>query len=143
MNDEQRVSAAPVGQLRTDRSLLKLLLLSLITCGIYSLIVWYTITEDINAIASRYDGKRTMNYILMVFIIAPITLGIGYFVWEHRLCNRMGSELSRRNIDYAISAADFWLWGILGGLIIIGPFVFLHKQLTAMNLLAEHYNVNG
>lgn len=38
---------------------------------------------------------------------------------------------------------DFWLWNVLGALIIVGPFVYMHKLSTAMNKLAENYNVNG
>ena len=136
-------SSRPVGQLRTNRGLLKYILLSIVTLGIYSLIVWYTVSEDVNVIASRYDGRKTMNFALLLFLIGPITLGIAYFVWSHRISNRIGSELNRRNIDYSFDASTFWLWGVLGTFIIVGPFVYIHKILTAMNKLAEDYNING
>lgn len=138
-----RPSNAPVGQLKTNRGLLKVILLSFITFGIYGLIFWYSIGEDINVIASRYDGKKTMNFALLIFLIAPITFGIAPIVWMHRISNRIGGELSRRNVNYTFSATDFWLWGVLGGLIVVGPFIYLHKICEAMNNLAGHYNVNG
>ena len=94
-------------------------------------------------IASRYDGKKTMHYCLLLFLVGPVTLGIADLVWNHRLANRLGAELTRRGINYSISASTFWLWGILGCLIVVGPFVYLHKLLKATNLLCEHYNVNG
>jgi hypothetical protein len=75
-----QASAAPVGQLRTNRSLLKFILLGIITFGIYPLIIFTGISNDINIIASRYDGRRTMHYCLLIFIIAPITFGIGAIV---------------------------------------------------------------
>jgi len=34
-------------------------------------------------------------------------------------------------------------WLVLGSLILIGPFVYMAKLCTAMNLLAENYNING
>ena len=136
-------SIAPVGQLNANRSLLKFILLSLVTLGIYSLIYYSGISSDINTIASRYDGKRTMHYCLLFFIVGPITLGIGTIVWNHKLSNRIGNELTRRGIPYSFSASDFWLWNVLGALILVGPFIYLHKLSTAMNMLAQHYNVNG
>jgi len=133
----------PVGKLKTDRSLLLLILLSIVTLGIYGLIFWYKVSKDINLIASRYDGKTTMNYALLVFLIAPITLGIGALVWEHKFCNRVGEELARRNIDFKISASDFWIWGVLLGFTIVCPIILVNKQINAMNKLTENYNTYG
>ena len=136
-------STAPVGQLKTNRGLLKLILLSMITFGIYAIVVYCSISNDINVVASRYDGKKTMHYALLIFLVTPITLGIAAVVWFHKISNRIGGELKRRGVDYAFSAADYWLWGVLGALIIVGPFVYAHKMCVAMNELSKHYNING
>lgn len=133
----------PLRPLRTNRALWKVILFSMLTFGIYGLVVFCNVSSDINTVASRYDGKRTMHYALLTFIIAPITLGIATFVWNHRISARMGNELNRRGIAYSFGASDFWLWGILGSLIIVGPFVYTHKMLKSMNLLAEDFNVRG
>ncbi len=138
-----QVNAAPVRQLSTSRGLLKFILLSIITLGIYGIVVMTQVGNDINTIASRYDGKKTMHYCLLIFLIAPITLGIGSIVWMHKISNRIGAELNRRGLNYSFSASTYWLWNVLGTLIIVGPFVYLHKLLTAMNTLAADYNVNG
>lgn len=135
--------AAPAAQLKTNRGLLKYLLLSIITGGIYGIAVMSDVSTDINIIAGRYDGKRTMQYCLILFIFSWLTLGIVPMVWCHRLCNRIGSELSRRGLSYRISAATFWGWGFFGSLILVGPFIYTHKLLKAMNLLAADYNVKG
>lgn len=138
------VSTAPVGQLKTNRGLLKLILLSIITFGIYGLVVFSAVSSDINTIASRYDGKKTMHYLLLTFIVSPITAGIAGIVWYHRISNRIGNELARRGIAYKFGAGSFWGWGVLGSLLFgIGPLVYCHKILKAMNLLAGHYNING
>ena len=133
----------PVRTLRTNRALWKLILFSILTLGIYALVVMCHVSEDINTIASRYDGKKTMHYALLFFIIAPLTLGIGAIVWIHKICERMGNELTRRNVDYSFGASAFWLWGVLGAMIIVGPFIFYHKFFKSMNLLAESYNQFG
>lgn len=140
---ENVVNAAPTNKLATDRSLIKTLLLSIITCGIYPLIVMSAISSEINVVASRYDGKKTMHYCLMTFIISPITCGIASFVWYHNLSERIGKELSRRGISYSFSATDFWLWNVLGSLIFVGPFIYMYKLLEAVNKMNAHYNQNG
>lgn len=140
---ENTVTTAPVGQLKTNKGLLKTILLSLITFGIYSLVVMSSVSSDINIVASRYDGKKTMHFCLLSFIVAPITFGIAGIVWFHKISDRIGAELNRRGIEYSFSATDFWLWYVLGSLIVVGPFVYLHKMFKAVNKMNAHYNVNG
>lgn len=138
-----QASAAPVGQLKTNRSLLKIILLGIITLGIYPIVVYSSISSDINVIASRYDGRKTMHYCLLFFLVGPITLGIGYLVWFHKISGRIGNELARRNINYKFGSVDFWLWYVIGSIIVVGPFIYIHKICKASNLLAGHYNQNG
>lgn len=135
--------AGPAVKLKTNRSLLKFILLSLITLGIYGIVVMSSISTDINTIASKYDGKKTMHYCLVLFIFSWLTFGIVPLVWSHRISARIGNELSRRAIDYSFGAGSFWLWNLLGSFIIVGPFVYSYKMLKAMNLLAADYNARG
>ena len=134
---------APAAQLRTNRGLLKFILLSIITLGIYGIVVMSHISTDINVIATRYDGKKTMHYCLVLFIFSWLTLGIVPLVWSHRLCKRIGAELARRGIDYSFGAGTFWGWGFFGILIIVGPFIYGHKLFKSMNLLCADYNARG
>lgn len=138
----QNVSA-PVGQLKTNKGLAKYIFLSIITFGIYGLVVLSSLSNDINITASRYDGKRTMHYCLLAFIVAPITLGIAYIVWFHKISNRLGNELKRRNIAYKFSSVDFWLWNVLGSIIVVGPFIYYHKLFKTDNLICADYNIKG
>lgn len=140
---ENTVVTAPVGQLKTNKGLVKFILLSMITFGIYALVVMSAVSSDINITASRYDGKRTMHFCLLTFIIAPITLGIGAIVWYHRISARIGNELKRRGIAYSFSAADFWLWNVIGSIIFVGPFIYMHKLFKATNLINADYNQRG
>ncbi len=132
-----------IGNLKTNRSCLKAILLSLITFGIYSIIFYSSISEDINIIASRYDRRKTMHFCLVFFLLGPISLGIVTLVWFHNLSDRIGAELRRRGIDYPFGAGTYWGWGFFGSLILVGPFVYIHKLSRSMNFLAEHYNING
>ena len=101
------------------------------------------ISTDINIIASRYDGKKTMHFCLLAFIFTGLTFGIAPIVWYHRISARIGAELQRRNIGYSFGASSFWLWNVLGSFIGIGPLVYTHKLFKAMNLLCADYNEKG
>jgi len=136
-------SARPVAMLKTNRGLLKYILLGIITFGIYPLVLMSSISTDINVIASRYDGKKTMHYCLVVFIFSWLTAGIVPLVWSHKISARIGNELARRGIAYPFGAGTFWGWNILGSLIVVGPFIYIHKLCTAMNMISAHYNQNG
>ena len=148
MNNQQpyqqpMVPQAPIRQLKTNRGLVKFIVLSIITLGIYTLVVMYSLSEDLNDIASRYDGKKTMNFLLIAFIFAPLTFGIAAIVWFHKFSARVGNELQRRNIKFSFGAGSYWGWGVLGSLIIVGPFVYYYKLFKSMNLLSESFNMNG
>ena len=125
----------PANCMKTNRGWLKTLLLSILTLGIYSIVFFSGISTDINLIASRYDGKKTMHYCLLLFVLAPITGTVAAFVWSHRL--------SRRGLPYRFGAGTFWGWNVLGALFIAGPFIYLHKLCKAMNLLCDDYNLRG
>lgn len=140
---QQPIAQRPANQLTCNRGAVKAILLSIITLGIYSIVLFTKMGEEINITAGKFDGKKTMNYCLLFFIVGPLTLEIGTLVWFHNFSSRIGNELSRRGINYKFSAADFWLWNVLGILIGIGPFVYLHKVTKAINLINQDYNTRG
>ena len=78
---------APAMQLRTDRGLIKMIFLSLITFGIYSIVVESHISEELNLIASRHDGRRTMHFCLIYFIFSGycsfrlVSPHVGSYAW--------------------------------------------------------------
>ena len=91
----------------------------------------------------RISPKLSSVYFVAIPILAVVLLGIVPLVWAHRFSNRVGSELLRRNLPYQFDAGTFWLWNVLGSLIVVGPFVYTHKLLTAMNMLCTDYNAKG
>ena len=127
-------------RIQTNRTLLKYIVFSFLTFGIYRIYIYTKISCEINKIASKYDKKSTMNYLLINFIFAWFTFGLAHIVWHHNLSTRIGDELRRRNAADDFGVADYWCWGILGILVIIGPWVYVHKLLNAMNYLADEHN---
>ena len=127
--------------LKTNRGLLKYILLSLVTFGIYGIVVMYNVSNEINQIASSRDKKHTMNFLLIAFLFSWLTCGIAPLVWWHRISNRIGDQLVAKNLPYSFNAGTFWIWAILGSLLCgIGPLVYMHKFFKAMNLIADDYN---
>ena len=133
----------PAKKLKTNRRLWKLIVFGIITLGIYNIVAFEEMSGSLNLIASRYDGRKTMSFCLLFFLVSWATCGIGYLVWFHRISNRVGDELQRRGSARTISASTWWLWSVLGSFIIVGPFVYEHKLTKAMNLLSEDYNQRG
>lgn len=163
------VTMPPRIQLPVKRSLAKMIFLSILTLGIYPTVIWSRIVTELNIAASRHDGRRTMPFFGMI-MLSPITLGIYGLVWMHEFSDRIGCELARRNLDYKFGAKDFWIWNFLFSLLIaavavalyllipdlhyavfavlsilgiIGPYVYVHKLMKAMNLVNRDFNVNG
>ena len=139
---DARAERRPVAQFPTNRGLLKMIFLGLITFGIYNFVVMDKIVTELNVAASRYDGRRTMP-LLSMSMLGSITFFIYPIVWIHGLCDRIGCELNRRGIDYKFGASTFWLWNVLGSLILVGPWVYTHKMMKAMNKINEDFNMNG
>ncbi len=130
-------------QLKTDRSLLKFILLSIVTCGIYPIVFWSSVSDDINLLASRRDGQKTMHYCLVFFLLGPITCSIVTLVWFHKISQRIGDEARARGVQTDLSSSTFWLWYILGSLIIVGPFIYVNKLCQAMNGSCQSFNQFG
>lgn len=140
---QQLPDGAPVRRLPANRNFWLYLIFTLVTFGIYPLIVVAKIGEEVNVIASRHDGRRTMNYILVALILGPLTVNIYTLVWWHGTSDRIGDELTRRGHSRMLSSSDFWLWGVLGIFIVVGPYIYLWKLLKAVNTLNADYNVRG
>lgn len=130
-------------QLKTDRKLFPFILLTIITCGIYGIVYFTSITNDLNLIASKRDGKKTVHYCLMALLLSQITCGIYQLVWYHQFSNRIGEEAKARGIEVEFNAKTFWLWNVLGGMIIVGPFIYANKLFQVMNLICDDYNKRG
>lgn len=139
----ERRSSPVLRTVATNRKMWKLVIYGILTLGIYPLVIWTMMTDDLNMIATPHDGKKTMHYCLLAFLVGIITLGIGFLVWNHNFANRLGDEARRRGISTNLSASSFWLWDFLGSLIIVGPFVYMHKVCETIDALGENYNQFG
>lgn len=131
---------APV-KLKTDRSMWKLMIFSILTLGVYTIVFFIPFSFDLDKIHPKRDGTKTMNYI-WAFVLSIFTYSIVMLIWHHQIAERIEEALKHNDIDYEFEVKDFWLWYFLGSFVLVGPFVYMHKLCKAMNLLCEHYNAN-
>ena len=126
-------------KLKTNRSMWKLILLNVLTLGFYSFFFFIPFSIDLDKIAPKRDGTKTMNY-FWAAILASLTFSVVLLLWFHNITERIEEAMSKRSITYSFGAGTFWGWCVLGSLILVGPFIYYHKLCRAMNLLCEHYN---
>ena len=134
---EERIYQAPM--LQTNRSMWKLMLLNILTLGIYSIVFFIPFSYDLDKVDPKRERGKTVNYFL-AYIVSAFTFSIVLFIWHYHIACRVEEALSRRNVKYNFSAGDFWKWYFFGSFILIGSFVYFHKLCKAMNLLCESYN---
>lgn len=121
------------------RSLLKLILLSIITCGIYGIIFWYSYSDDMNRVCQG-DGKHTQNFIIVI-LLNFITCGIYGLIWYYGLGNRLSENAPRYGVSFQENGTTILLWIVVGSLLCgVGTFVAMHILIKNMNILGERYN---
>ena len=133
--------SAPYGfmPLRTDRSLLVYILLTIVTCGIYSWVFIYQLIQDVN-IACDGDGEETMNFWLF-FLLSLVTCGIYAYVWYYQLGNRLQNNCARYGQPTTEGGTAVLLWMLLGVLLCgIGVFIGWNIIINNTNTVCRGYN---
>ena len=126
-------------KISTNRSLLKYILLSLITFGIYGLYFFYKLAKDVNVICNG-DGRKTKGLIAFI-LLSIITCGIYSFIWYYGLGNRLAANAPRYGISFTENGTTVLMWQLFGALICgIGPFIAMHIIIKNTNALATAYN---
>lgn len=120
------------------RDLVMVIILSIITLGIYGLYWIHCLAKDVNTICAG-DGKNTGG-LLKCLLLGLITLGIYNLVWIFMLGDRLQDNAAKYDIKIKESGGTILLWYILGSFIIIGPYVALYIIIKNTNALAKEYN---
>lgn len=127
--------------LKTDRGLLGYILLTFITCGIYSYYFIYSVARDVNT-ACEGDGKSTGG-LLKFMILSIITCGIYGWVWQYSLGNRLAANAPRYGMNFQENGTTVLLWDLFGILLCgIGPFIAMNIIIKNTNSICMAYNRN-
>lgn len=119
-------------------SLILYIILSMLTFGIYSLVITHRMIKNINIAATPYDHKETPSLVVLI-LLSFITFGIYSFVFFHKFSNRVGDEARRRGMYTTFSASDYWIWNILLSFI-FGSLVYYYKLFKTLNYISRDYN---
>lgn len=126
-------------RLKADRSLIAYILLTFLTCGIYSWYFLYALARDVNTVCAG-DGKNTAG-LLKLLLLSFLTCGIYSFFWYYNLGNRLAANSPRYGLYFQENGTTILLWMVLGSMLCgIGPFVALHIIIKNTNALCGAYN---
>ncbi len=133
------VPVNPQGPLNPNRDIVTYVLLSIVTCGIYSYWTVYTMAQDANVLCAG-DNEETPG--LLVFILLNlVTCGIYSYYWLYKLANRLQASGPRYGLNIYQGGSDVLLWLILGIFTCgICFYVAMHLVFKNMNELCAAYN---
>lgn len=126
-------------RLKTDRSLLMYIVLSLFTCGIYGWYFIYALARDIN-VACDGDGSTTGGLIKFI-LLSTITCGIYGWIWYYGVGNRLAANAPRYGMIFQENGTTILLWMLFGSMLCgIGPFISMHIIIKNTNMICGAYN---
>ena len=125
--------------LNDKRSMLMILLLNIVTCGIFWYIALHEIAEDMNAIC---EGDREQTPGIVVFIVLSyVTGGLYTAWWYYKLGNRMQRNAPRYGLSFKESGTTLLIWNYAGCILCCaGPIIATSIILKNANALAAAYN---
>lgn len=139
---QAQAAGYPAVRIQTNRSLIAYILLSIITCGIYSYYFIYSIARDVNTMC-RDDGEKTGG-LLAFILLSFVTCGFYGLYWEYKLGNRLAANAPRYGITFQENGTSVLLWYLVGSLLCgIGPFIAMHILIKNTNALAAAYNAHN
>ncbi len=124
-----------------------ILLLNILTCGIYQFFWMYTTTEDI-----KYLTKNdSLPSGLLVVVLSIITCGLYGFYWYYLIGNSIESIYTRNNVISPVKSNKYVWFLILAFILsfclgigfVIGAILPLIVQLDINNLLNNYEQTNN
>ena len=126
-------------KVKTDRSLLIYILLTIVTCGIYGLFFLHDLAKDVNEMC-KDDGKNTQG-LLVYILLSIVTCGIYSIVWWYCVADRIGSAAFRRLGKNDFNGGTYLLWTLLGAFVcMVLAYVGMYKLSECSNMVALQYN---
>lgn len=126
-------------RLQDNRSLVMYIILSIITCGLYSYYFIYKMAHDVN-IACEGDGEVTSGMVAFI-VLSFITCGIYSYYWCYKLGNRLCVNAARYGMTFPENGTTVLMWDLFGLLLCgIGPFIGMHILIKNSNLICTAYN---
>ncbi len=107
------------------------LLLSLVTCGIYSLYLWFTYTRDHNIVAAKY-GKAQISSFIVALLLGVVTCGIYAIYWMYKFFKQNVEILQAKGVAPVLTDSPILLL-ILCCIPIISYYVLVENHNLAVD----------
>ena len=125
--------------LTTNRNFFLVLLLSIVTFGIYQLYLVHCFAKETNTACSA-DCKSTTG-LLGFFFLSLITFSIYGIVWQVMWANRCNNFLRACGQPEGVTGTNMILCNLFGALTLgIWPLVNYARMITLQNRVNETYN---
>lgn len=130
-------------RIKTDRSIVMYIILTIITCGIYGFYFIYKLAQDVNEMCKE-DGKKTGGLIAFI-LLSYVTCGLYALYWNYQLAKRLQMNAPKYGITVKESGTAILLWCTVGLLLFgVGPLVAMYLIIKNTNAMATAYNrING
>ncbi len=119
-----------------ERSFAIYLVLSVLTFGIYPIIFWHKISNEV-AVLCEGDGKKTMKYVF-IWLLNMVTFGIAGIVWRAKLAQRLKDNAARYDIRISESAAVPTIYELC--IPVVGPFIARYIIIKNFNAMGDAFN---
>lgn len=125
--------------IKTDRGVIGWLLLSIVTCGIYSYYFLYCLARDINVMCQD-DGDSTPG-IAAFILLSFVTCGFYALYWYYKIGNRLQANAPRYGLVFQENGTTILMWQIVGAfLCALGPIFAMNIIIKNTNAMATVYN---
>ncbi|MCI9127569.1 MAG: DUF4234 domain-containing protein [Eubacterium sp.] len=139
INGEQYTTQVQPRRKIQEISFWKVLLLSIVTAGIYMIYTLFCLAKDINTLCEG-DGKDSPNYFIVI-LFSIITCGVYGIYWLYLQQQRLYEAADGYGTKVNDTGMVVLLWSTAGALLFgIGPFIALYKLIKNRNQIAGKYN---
>lgn len=94
-----------------EKDLITMLILSIVTCGIYAIIWFINIVDDVNKVCADENSNRSGG---SVFILTLITCGIYGIIWFYQAGKRLNVAGSKYDISIPDNSTLYLVLELLG-----------------------------
>lgn len=115
----------------TGKNIAKCIVLTIVTCGIYGIIWFINLVDDLNTAAQTPEDSSGVS----VFLLGLVTCGIYYFIWFYKAGEKVNKVKSLSG-QYASDSAILYLLLAVFGLSIVN-YVLIQSELNKVAATQE------
>ena len=143
---QQGIVAAPaynpnpseIRHMETDRSIVTVVLLSMITCGIYGFYFVYKCAQDMNTMC---DDDEETGGLAVYILLSMVTCGLYGIYWEYKLANRLQKNAPAYGMQFEENGTTVIMWRVIGMLLcVIASYYGMYIWINNLNRLSAAYN---